>query len=596
MRAEPAAAALLKVDRSLGGKRWRWRLSDERRALAISQRHGLPELLGRVLAARGVELPDVEEFLSPRLRELLPDPSHLLDMDRAAARIVEAISAGERIGVIADYDVDGAASASLLVRFFAAMGREIAVYVPDRLEEGYGPNAPAFMKLKNAGVSVVITVDCGTTAFGPLEAASEAGLDVIVVDHHVSEPRLPEALAVINPNRLDEESPVGQLCAAGVTFLLVVAVNRALREAWWYGEGHDEPDLMDWLDLVALATIADVVPLKGLNRAFVRRGLAVMARRRNQGLASLADMAKIKSAPDAWHLGFVFGPRVNAGGRVGEAGLGVRLLTTNDRDEAGAIAVRLDEYNKQRQEIEASVFEAAQARAEAAARNGAPLILVASEGWHPGVIGIVAGRLKDLFDVPVCVVALENGLGRGSGRSVRGADLGSAVIAAGQAGLLVNGGGHKMAAGFTVREDRLLELRDFLIAHVAKQLGGAPLVPELRMDGTLLPGGATVDLIRGLDAAGPFGSGNPRPRFVLPTVKPIGARVVGNGHVSCVLAAAEGGGRLKAVAFREAGTALGEALLNRNGTLLHVAGYLKVDTWLDRETPQLTIEDAAWAR
>ena len=596
MRAEPAAAALLKVERSLGGKRWRWRLSDERLALAISQRHGLPELLGRVLAARGVELPDVEEFLSPKLRDLLPDPSHLLDMDRAAARIVEAISAGERIGVIADYDVDGAASASLLVRFFAAMGREIAVYVPDRLKEGYGPNAPAFMKLKDAGVSLAITVDCGTTAFGPLEAASEAGLDVIVVDHHVSEPRLPEALAVINPNRLDEESPVGQLCAAGVTFLLVVAVNRALREAWWYGEGHDEPDLMDWLDLVALATVADVVPLKGLNRAFVRRGLAVMARRRNQGLASLADVAKIKSAPDAWHLGFVFGPRVNAGGRVGEAGLGVRLLTTNDRDEAGAIAVRLDEYNKQRQEIEASVFEAAQSRAESAARDGAPLILVASEGWHPGVIGIVAGRLKDLFDVPVCVVALENGLGRGSGRSVRGADLGPAVIAAGQAGLLVNGGGHKMAAGFTVREDRLLDLRDFLIAHVAKQLGGAPLVPELGMDGTLLPDGATVDLIRGLDAAGPFGSGNPRPRFVLPTVKPIGARVVGNGHVSCVLAAAEGGGRLKAVAFREAGTALGEALLNRNGSLLHAAGYLKVDAWLDRETPQLTIEDAAWAR
>ncbi len=596
MRAEPAAAASLKVERSLGGKRWRWRLSDERRALAISQRHGLPELLGRVLAARGVEIPDVEEFLSPRLRDLLPDPSHLLDMDRAAARIVEAISAGERIGVIADYDVDGAASAALLVRFFAALGREIAVYVPDRLKEGYGPNAPAFMKLKDEGVSLAITVDCGTTAFGPLEAASEAGLDVIVVDHHVSEPRLPEALAVVNPNRLDEESPVGQLCAAGVTFLLVVAVNRALREAWWYGEGHDEPDLMNWLDLVALATVADVVPLTGLNRAIVRRGLAVMARRRNRGLASLADVAKIRSPPDAWHLGFAFGPRVNAGGRVGEAGLGVRLLTTDDRDEAGAIAVRLDEYNKQRQEIETSVFEAAQARAESAAENGAPLILVASEGWHPGVIGIVAGRLKDLFGVPVCVVALENGLGRGSGRSVRGVDLGPAVIAAGQAGLLINGGGHKMAAGFTAREDRLLELRDFLIAHVAKQLGGAPLVPDLRMDGTLLPGGATVDLIRKLDAAGPFGSGNPRPRFVLPTVKPIGARVVGNGHVSCVLAAAEGGGRLKAVAFREAGTALGNALLNRNGSLLHVAGYLKVDTWLDRETPQLTIEDAAWAR
>ena len=596
MRAEPAGPALLNVERSLGGKRWQWRLFDERRALAISQRHGLPELLGRVLAARGVGISDVEEFLSPKLRDLLPDPSHLLDMDRAVVRIVKAIGAGERIGVLADYDVDGAASASLLVRFFAAMGREITVYVPDRLKEGYGPNAPALMKLKDAGISLVITVDCGTTAFTPLEAASAAGLDVIVVDHHVSEPRLPKAFAVVNPNRLDEESTVGQLCAAGVTFLLLVAVNRALRGARWYGEGHNEPDLRNWLDLVALATVADVVPLTGLNRAFVRHGLTVMARRSNQGLTSLADVARLKERPEAWHLGFLLGPRVNAGGRVGEAGLGVRLLTTNDCDEAAAIAVRLDEYNNERKEIETAVLEAAKARAESAAESGAPLIFVASEGWHPGVIGIVAGRLKDLFDVPVCVVALENGLGRGSGRSVRGVDLGPAVIAAGQAGLLVNGGGHKMAAGFTVREDRLLELRDFLVEHITKQLGGVPLVPELGMDGTLLPGGATVDLIRKLDAAGPFGSGNPRPRFVLPAVRPMGAKVVGADHVSCILAAAEGSGRLKAVAFRVAGSSLGDALLNKNGSVLHIAGHLKVDTWRDRETPQLTIEDAAWAR
>jgi single-stranded-DNA-specific exonuclease len=585
--------AFLGIERSLGGKRWRPRLESERTALAISQKLGLPEILGRVLAARNVGVDEAEAFLEPRLRDLLPDPSHLIDMDRAVERIVAAITGGERIGVFGDYDVDGAASTSLLARFFNAIGREIDVYIPDRIKEGYGPNAAALRKLKEGGVSLVITVDCGTTAFSPLEDAAAAGLDVIVVDHHVAEPRLPLAVAVVNPNRLDETSPVGQLCAAGVTFLLVVAVNRALREAFWYGEGHAEPDLRRWLDLVALATVADVVPLTGVNRAIVRQGLAVMAQRGNPGLSALCDVARLNEKPEAWHLGFMLGPRVNAGGRVGEAGLGVRLLTVEDRDEAAGIAIRLDRYNEERREIEAGVLDAAMRQAERQADDDVPLILAAGEGWHPGVIGIVAGRIKEAFNRPACVVSLEAGLGKGSGRSVRGVALGPAVIAAHQAGLLVNGGGHAMAAGFTVTEDRLSAFRDFLTEHIAAQLGGTGLSPDIGIDGALTPEGATVELIDLLEAAGPYGAGNPRPRFVLPGVVPVRADVVGTDHVRCFLAAPEGGTRLKAIAFRAAGTAVGEALLGARGGVLHVAGHLNVDTWQGRRAPQFVIEDIA---
>lgn len=587
------ASAFLDIDTSLSGKRWRPRLADDRAALAIAQQLGLPEVLGRVLSARGVDVSEAEAFLAPRLRDLLPDPSHLLDMDRAVERILAAITGGERIGVFADYDVDGASSAALLTRFFSALGREVTVYVPDRLTEGYGPNAPALMKLKEAGVSLVITVDCGTTAFPALEAARDAGLDVIVVDHHVAEPHLPPAVAVVNPNRLDETSTVGHLCAAGVTFLLVVAVNRALRDAFWYGEGHGEPDLMQWLDLVALATVADVVPLTGVNRALVRQGLAVMATRGNPGLAALADVARLDEKPEAWHLGFLLGPRVNAGGRVGEAGLGVRLLTAGGRDEASGIAVRLDQYNTERREIETLVLEAAMAQAEAQADSDVPLIVVAGAGWHPGVIGIVAGRIKESFNRPTCVVALQDGVGKGSGRSVRGVALGPAVIAAHQAGLLVNGGGHAMAAGFTVAEDRLGEFRSFLAEHIANQLGGARLAPEIGIDGTVSPEGATVELIELLDGAGPYGAGNPRPRFVLPAVTPVNAGIVGTDHVRCFLAAPEGGTRLKAIAFRAAGTPVGEALLNAHGSALHVAGHLAVDSWQGARRAQFVIEDAA---
>ena len=587
------ATAFLDIERSLGGKRWRTRLTDERAALTISQQYALPDILGRVLAARGVDTTGVEAYLAPKLRDLLPDPSHLIDMDKAVERIVAAINAGEKIGVFADYDVDGASSAALLVKFFAAIGREVMVYVPDRIAEGYGPNAPALMKLRDAGVSLVITVDCGTTAFAPLEAAADAGLDVIVIDHHVAEPRLPAAVAVVNPNRLDETSPVGQLCAAGVTFLLVIAVNRALRDAYWYGEGHGEPDLMQWLDIVALATVADVVPLTGVNRAFVRLGLTVMAQRGNPGLASLADIARLEEKPEAWHLGFMMGPRVNAGGRVGEAGLGVRLLTAGSADEASGIAIRLDQYNTERREIEATVLDAAMAQAESQADSDTPLIFVAAEGWHPGVIGIVAGRIKETYNRPACVVALADGLGKGSGRSVRGVALGPAVIAAHQAGLLVNGGGHAMAAGFTVAADRLGEFRQFLAEHISGQLNGERLAPEIGIDGALSVEGATVELIELLDEAGPFGAGNPRPRFVLPAVAPIRADIVGTDHVRCFLGPPEGGARLKAIAFRAAGTPVGEALLNARGGVLHVAGYLNIDSWQGNRRPQFVIEDVA---
>jgi single-stranded-DNA-specific exonuclease len=587
--------AFLNVERSFGGKRWRPRLTDDRAALAISQQFDLPEALGRILAARGVDVSGVEAFLDPKLRDLLPDPSHLLDMDRAVERIVAAINAGEKIGVFADYDVDGACSGSLLVKFFSAIGRDVTVYVPDRIAEGYGPNTPALMKLKAAGVSLVLTVDCGTTAFKPLADAAAAGLDVVVIDHHVAEPELPQAIAVVNPNRLDETSAVGQLCAAGVTFMVIIAVNRALRDAYWYGEGHDEPNLMAWLDLVALATVADVVPLTGVNRALVRQGLAVMARRGNPGITALADIAKLEEKPEAWHLGFMLGPRVNAGGRVGDAGLGVKLLTSTDPDAAVGIAMRLDQYNAERREIEAVVQDAAMAQAERQASDDSPLILVAGEGWHPGVIGIVAGRIKETYNRPACVVAIDGGLGKGSGRSVPGVELGPAVIAAHQAGLLINGGGHAMAAGFSVAEDKIADFRAFLADHISRQLAGERLAPNIGIDGALTPEGASVDLIEMLDAAGPFGAGNPRPRFVLPAVSPINARIVGTDHVSCFLAAPEGGTRLKAIAFRAAGTPAGEALLNARGGVVHVAGHLNIDTWQGNRKAQFIIEDVARA-
>ncbi|MGE5504957.1 MAG: single-stranded-DNA-specific exonuclease RecJ [Actinomycetota bacterium] len=582
-------AAFLGVERSLTGRRWQVRSGDERTALALSQRLALPEVVGRVLAARGIGLDEAERFLDPTLRDLLPDPSHLKDMDAAADRIAAAVEDGETIGIFGDYDVDGATSSALLNNVLTACGAKVRVYIPDRVREGYGPNAPALLKLKNEGVSVVVTVDCGTTAFAALEAAADAGLDMIVVDHHAGEATQPAALAVVNPNRIDETSPHGHLAAVGVAFLLAVAVNRTLK-----ARGRRVPDLMQWLDLVALGTVCDVVPLVGVNRALVAQGLKVMARRGNVGLAALADVAGVKERPDAYHLGYVLGPRVNAGGRVGEAELGTRLLSTDDPAEAAEIARRLDGYNKDRQDIEAAVLLDAIEQVEGRPDDGLPLLLAAGENWHPGVIGIVAGRLKERYNRPACVVALEGGVGKGSGRSVAGLDLGAAVIAARQAGILQAGGGHAMAAGFTVARERLAEFRTFLAERLQAQLAGE-LVPVLELDGALDAAGATVPLVETLKQLGPFGAGNAEPRFAVAGARVVKADVVGSGHVRCILAGA-GGSRLKAIAFRAADEELGHALLSSAGAAFHLAGTLRLDSWQGNTSVQLVIEDGAKAR
>jgi single-stranded-DNA-specific exonuclease len=587
------AAPFLGVERSLTGRRWQVAGGDARLALTLSQRLGVPEIVGRVLAARGIGLDQAETFLAPTLRALLPDPFHLKDMDKAARRIAGAIADGQTIGIFGDYDVDGATSSALLALFLRAAGAEVRVHIPDRIAEGYGPNLPALLKLQAEGVGVVVTVDCGTTAYAPLQGAAEAGLDVVVVDHHEAEPDLPCTYALVNPNRLDEDSPHGHLAAVGVTFLLVVAVNRVLKEAGWY-QSRSAPDPLQWLDIVALGTVCDVVPLKGVNRALVTQGLKVMAKRANVGLSALSDVAGIRERPDAYHLGYVLGPRVNAGGRVGEAGLGQSLLCSDDPVAAAEMARRLDGYNRERQEIEAAVLLEAIEQVEGRPDDGLPLLLAAGENWHPGVIGIVAGRLKERYNRPACVVALDGGEGKGSGRSINGLDLGAAIIAARQAGILKAGGGHAMAAGFTVLRDRLDDFRRFLAERLQAQLTGE-LVPVLELDGALDCAGCTVDLIETLKQIGPFGAGNAEPRFAVSAARIVKADVVGQGHVRLILAG-QGGQRLKAIAFRSADSDMGLALLRSAGSTFHLAGTLRADSWQGSVSVQMIIDDAAPAR
>ena len=586
-----SSGPFLGVERSVCGKRWRERRLDLGTVAAIAAQHGLPEIIARLLAQRDVGAAEATLFLAPRLREQLPDPAHLRDMAPAVARLVRAIRDDEPIVVFGDYDVDGATSAALLLRFFAAVGARASVYVPDRMREGYGPNAPALLRLKAEGAAVVVTVDCGATAHEPLAAAAEAGLDVIVVDHHVTEPLLPRALALINPNRLDEESPHSNLAAVGVAYLLVVALNRALREIGWYN-ARPEPDLLQWLDLVALGTVCDVVPLTGLNRALVAQGIRVARRMANPGLRALAAVASANGPIDAYQLGFVLGPRVNAGGRVGAADLGARLLATDDRALAAELAERLDGYNRERREIETRTLQAAIEQVEAAPQSPA-LVFAAAEGWHPGVIGIVAARLKERYERPACVIALADGIGKGSGRSVPGLALGPAVIAARQAGLLINGGGHAMAAGLTVAADRIEALREFLAERLGDGIERQPPVPELAIDGALTAAGAQAGLIGHLDRLSPFGAANPEPRFALPGVRLAHVEPVGTGHLRCALADALGHGRLSAIAFRAVDTPLGEFLTAARGRAIHVAGHLRRDNYRGGDAVQLVIDDAA---
>src|SRR5215471_1790044 len=584
-------AALLGVERSICGRRWRLTGADERVGEAIAERLALPEIVGRLLAQRGIDLDHAPSFLAPRLRDQLPDPSHLRDMEISATRLVRAVRNGEVIGIFGDYDVDGATSAALLTRFFSAVGGRTRVYVPGRLREGYGPNIAALLRLREEGVGIVITVDCGTTAHQPLAEAAEAGLEVIVIDHHVAEPLLPRAAAIVNPNRLDETSPHRELAAVGVAFLLVVAVNRALRQVGWYGAGRGEPDLLQWLDLVALGTVCDVVPLVGLNRALVAQGIKVARNNLNPGLSALAAAAGVSEPIGAYHLGFVLGPRVNAGGRVGAADLGARLLATDDAALAAELAARLDGHNRERRDIETRTLETAIATVEAAPKSPV-LVFAAAEHWHPGVIGIVAARLKERYERPACVVALADGIGKGSGRSVAGLPLGPAVIAARQAGLLINGGGHAMAAGFTVAAEKLDALRSFLIERLGDGLDHERLVPELRLDAALSVAAAQGELIDHITKLAPFGAANPEPRFVFPGVRIVHAEPVGSSHLRCILVDPLETGRLPAIAFRVAGTPLGQFLGETRGAAIHITGHLRRDGWRGGDAVELAIDDA----
>ncbi|MCW8914752.1 MAG: single-stranded-DNA-specific exonuclease RecJ [Magnetovibrio sp.] len=581
---------------SLSGKRWLVKAADERQAMALTQRLRVHEVVGRVLASRGLDVESAEGFLEPKLKTHLPDPGHLKDMDKAATRIADAVENDEQIAIFGDYDVDGATSSALLKRFLEAAGAKVRVYIPDRMEEGYGPNAPALLKLKDEGASVAITVDCGQVAFEPLEAATDAGLDIIVVDHHVGEPRLPKAVAVINPNRIDDDSPHGQMAAVGVAFLVAVAVNRELKDRDWYAE-RTPPNLMQWLDIVALGTVCDVVPLTGVNRALVSQGLKVLAQRTNPGLRMLGDVAGIKEKPGAYHLGFVLGPRINAGGRVGQSDLGTRLLSTANESEALSLAQRLNDFNAERQDIEAAVLDEAVVQIDNQLDGGeaGPIVIAHGKGWHPGVVGIVASRLKDKYNRPSCVISFDGDVGTASGRSVSGVDLGGAVIAARQAGLLVKGGGHAMAAGFSIEREKLPELEAFLAERVVKAVGNNPPPPGVYIDTITSAAGANMHLVKTLEQIGPFGVGNPEPRFcikdaIVAKATPVGAD---QSHVSLILTDTGGGGRLKAIAFRAFDTDLGKALMNHGGMPFHFVGRLRINVWNGYESVQLMVDDAA---
>ena len=580
------------VERSISGRCWRWREHNAAQALAICQRIDLPEVVGRILAGRGVAAEGAPAFMAPRLREALPDPSHLHDLDLAVERLADAVAAGEPVGLLGDYDVDGATSVALLARYLRAVEGQARIDVPDRLEEGYGPNPKALERLAAQGCRLVVTLDSGTTAFAALAIAAERGQQVIVVDHHAAEPRLPPALAVVNPNRADQVTAMGELAAVGVTFLLVVALNRRLR-----ARGHfvrrPEPDLRRWLDLVALGTVCDVVPLAGLNRALVCQGLKVAAGRGNPGLAALAAAAGLNAPPSAEQFGFVLGPRINAGGRTGCSQLAAELLIAEAPDAIAAIVARMEHLNQERRATERRVLAAAERQLAPALAADRSLLLAAGEDWSPGVVGLAASRLVERHHRPAVVIGLKDGVGKGSGRSVAGFDLGGAVIAARQAGLLLEGGGHPMAAGLTVRADRLDELARFLEERLAQALGpGLPPTPDLTLDGALQVTALSPGLAGRLSSLEPYGRGNPEPRFMLPEARSFQVRPIGEGHLDCWLQDAAGG-RVRAVAFRAAGQRLGEALLAAGGAPLHLAGTLKLDAWQGRPRVSFRIEDAA---
>lgn len=586
---------VLGVASSLGGRRWLWRAGEERIAFAIAQRLGVPEIVGRLLAARAVGLDEAAGFLEPTLRAMLPDPSVMSDMDRAAERLAEAAMRQETVAIFGDYDVDGACGSALVVSFLRSLGCAVLHHVPDRILEGYGPNAPALASLASRGATLIVCVDCGTAAAETLATLSGRA-DVVVLDHHKAEGPPPAIVATVNPNRLDDASGLGHLCAAGVAFLTAVATVRTLRRAGWFAN-RPEPDLLGLLDLVALATVCDVMPLTGVNRALVCQGLKVMSRRARPGVAALLEVAGARDKLSAFTCGFALGPRINAGGRISEADLGLRLLLTEDRIEALALAERLDAVNRQRQEVEADIMESAMRSAESQLAAGHPVVLVAGDGWHPGVVGIVAGRIKERFNRPACVTAISDGRGKGSGRSVPGLDLGTAVIAARQSGLLIAGGGHAMAAGYTLDAARMDEFHAFLDERLA-EAASRPGAADLGVEATLTVPAATADVARHLERLAPFGAGNEEPTLVLHRARVVKADRVGKegSSIRAFLEGEGGGPRLKAMLFRAREGALADSLLTRaQGGAMHLAGHLRAEEWNGSVTPCFVISDAALA-
>ena len=587
----------LGVENSATDRAWRDRL-DERgaaRALAIAQRHEIPELLARILAGRNVEADAVDAFLDPTIKRSMPDPNVLTAMPEAATRIADAMTGGESIAIFGDYDVDGATSAAVLARFLRHGGIEPLIHIPDRLFEGYGPNVEAVRALAARGATLLVTVDCGTTSIEPLSEAKALGMDVVIIDHHQADEALPPALAIVNPNRRDDLSGLGYLAAVGLVFMTVVAVNRELRARGFWTTERPEPDLLSFLDDVALGTVADVVPLIGLNRAFVAKGLLVLRRREQPGLVSLMDVARLSGPPEAWHLGFLLGPRINAGGRIGRADLGVRLLLETDPIEAAKIAAELDRLNRERQAIEQETL--AQAEAEAMAALGieetGAVVITAAEGWHPGVVGLIAARLKEKFGRPAFAIALEpGGIGTGSGRSIAGVDIGRAVRRAVAEGLLVKGGGHAMAAGVTLRKGALAQFRAFLEAALGADVTTARRANGLMIDGAVSAAGANLDLVAMIDRAAPFGSGNPEPVIALPAHTVTYAEEVGQAHMRVRFKSADGAA-VNAIAFRAAGQKLGTALLNSRGRQVHAAGSFAIDRYQGEERVQFRLTDIA---
>jgi single-stranded-DNA-specific exonuclease len=591
------ARATLGVTRSVLGRPWCNRLdhAGEARALAIAQIHATGDLFARVLAGRGVTADGAQQYLEPSLRELLPDPHCLKEMEKVAERIASAVTRGESVAVLGDYDVDGACSSALLHDFFRACGTPCLIYIPNRLLEGYGPNIEAVRKLADAGARLLITVDCGTVSHGPVGEAAKIGLDPIVLDHHQTQEILPNAI-VVNPNRQDDLSGLGDLCAAGVVFLTLIAVQRNLRQSGFFCQARPEPDLLFGLDLVALATVADVAPLTGLNRAFVAKGLTLMQARGRPGLRALCDVAGLLSAPTPYHLGFLIGPRINAGGRIGDATLGARLLTLSDPVEAQRLAEELDRLNRERQELERAALEDAEALALARAdAEDSVAIVAAKRGWHPGITGLLAARLKEKFRRPAFAIGLDEfGTGTGSGRSIPGVDLGRAVHGALEAKILLKGGGHAMAAGLTIAAERLDEFRSFLKARLALPVARARASDVLLIDAVLTAGGATQDFVATLARGGPYGSGNPEPVFALPAHRISYCAETGNGHLRFCAVSGDGA-RIGGIAFRAAAEPLDRALLEARGTLVHLAGSLMLDRFRGRERAELRLIDFATA-